>query len=310
MLASRSDSPFASYEQACPSTHNTPTCVEVHPVDAATRHRVNWTGVSAEIVQAIQHSRVMFGYRGERHLLVACQHGVRTDGETNVEGLPRSRMRDMTRKLTIVPAGHSYSDWHEPRILSRMLYFYFDAARFPVSRLSPRLLFENPAVFDMAIRLTRSFETSGAGNAYSEALGIVLAHEVLDPDAEHGGICKLKGGLAPSQKREVTSYIEDHLLEPIRLATLARLAGLSTYHFCRAFKQSFGQPPHKFHSQRRIEHAKHLLASTKSSVTEIGLTLGYSETSSFTSAFHKTTGLTPTAFRRSHSAPLIFDGAA
>ena len=62
------------------------------------------------------------------------------------------------------------------------------------------------------------------------------------------------------QQRTVTSYIEQHLAEPITLATLAELAGLSTYHFCRAFKQSFGVPPHRYHTRQRIEQAKMMLA--------------------------------------------------
>jgi len=57
-------------------------------------------------------------------------------------------------------------------------------------------------------------------------------------------------------------------------------------------------PPHRYHNRRRIEHAKTLLAQSAPSVTDIGLTVGYSETSSFTAAFHKTTGITPTAYRR------------
>ena len=82
------------------------------------------------------------------------------------------------------------------------------------------------------------------------------------------------------------------------LATLAQLARLSTYYFCRAFKQSFGVPPHRYHTNRRIEQAKVLLASRKHSVTEVGLTLGFSETSSFTAAFRKTTGQTPSSYYR------------
>ena len=107
-----------------------------------------------------------------------------------------------------------------------------------------------------------------------------------------------KGGLAPWQLRQVTTYIEEHLAEPISLATLARLARLSPCHFCRAFRQSLGLPPHRYHSRRRMEHAKRLLARPAASVTEVGMTVGYSETSSFTAAFHKAIGLTPTAYRR------------
>ena len=83
------------------------------------------------------------------------------------------------------------------------------------------------------------------------------------------------------------------------LAKLAELAGLSTYHFCRAFKQSLGVPPHRYHTSQRIERAKTLLAKPAFSVTDIGLTVGFSETSSFTAAFRKATGLTPTAYHRS-----------
>jgi AraC-like DNA-binding protein len=80
---------------------------------------------------------------------------------------------------------------------------------------------------------------------------------------------------------------------------LAQLVGLSTYYFCRAFKQSIGLPPHRYHNNRRIEQAKILLSKPAPSVTEIGLTVGFSETSSFTTAFRKATGLTPTAYHRS-----------
>lgn len=109
----------------------------------------------------------------------------------------------------------------------------------------------------------------------------------------------VRGGLASWQERAVTSYIEEHLAEPISLATLAQLVRLSPFYFCRAFKQSFGMPPHRYHSGRRIELAKTLLAKPSSSVTHVGMALGFRETSSFTAAFRKMTGLTPTAYRRS-----------
>ena len=70
------------------------------------------------------------------------------------------------------------------------------------------------------------------------------------------------------------------------------------FRVCRAVKQSLAQPPHKYHRHRRIEHAGHLLGPAGSSVTEVGLTVGYRETSSFTAALHTLTGLTPRSYRR------------
>jgi AraC family transcriptional regulator len=96
----------------------------------------------------------------------------------------------------------------------------------------------------------------------------------------------------------VTDYIEDHLAESISLSTLAQLVRLSPFHFCRAFKQSFGTPPHRYHIGRRVERAKDLLATRAVSVTDIGLTVGFSETSAFSTAFRKATGLAPTRYGR------------
>ena len=109
---------------------------------------------------------------------------------------------------------------------------------------------------------------------------------------------EFRGGLAAWQERIVSTHIEEHLPSHISIATLAGLARLSTHHFCRAFKQSFGIPPHRYHMVRRIEHAKILLMEQARSVTEIGLDLGFSETSSFSALFRRLTGQTPSAFRR------------
>ena len=108
-----------------------------------------------------------------------------------------------------------------------------------------------------------------------------------------------RGGLAAWQQRIVSAYIEEHIAEQIPLGTFARLVRLSPYHLCRAFKRSFGVPPHRYHNARRIEHATMLLAQPTCSVTQIALRLGFSETGSFTAAFRKATGSTPTAYRRS-----------
>jgi len=128
----------------------------------------------------------------------------------------------------------------------------------------------------------------------------VLAHELIRLNAGPPRIeVPIRGGLAAWQQRVITAYIEEHLAEQISLRTLAGLVSLSPYHFCRAFRQSFGTPPHRYHGSRRIECAKTLLVESASSVTEIGLAVGFRETSSFTTAFRKATGQTPTAHRRS-----------
>lgn len=281
--------------------------VQACPSDGVKRRIVTWDGMAAEVVEATKHTRMEFRFRAPVHLLAVCDQGMRSNGDTFVEGLPRSTLRDVTRKLTFVPAGHAYHEWHEPRVLTRIVFFYFDPAKMPAGSesgtsrvpLAPRLLFEDATLLDTALKFKRLIESANADSPYFEALGVVLAHELVRLNA---GVQRVevpaKGGLAAWQQRAVIAYIEEHLGEQISLATLAGLVDLSPYYFCRAFKQSLGLPPHRYHNHRRIEHAKLLLAKPLPSVTDVGLTIGYSETSSFSAAFHKMTGVTPTAYRR------------
>jgi hypothetical protein len=63
------------------------------------------------------------------------------------------------------------------------------------------------------------------------------------PKPEGCAFVRAGSGLAGRQQRAVSSCIEKHVADEIPLATMAQLARLSPYHFCRAFKQTFGMPP-------------------------------------------------------------------
>jgi AraC-like DNA-binding protein len=65
--------------------------------------------------------------------------------------------------------------------------------------------------------------------------------------------------------------MEEYLADEVSLLSLAGLAQLSPYHFSRAFKQSFGMPPHQYLTSRRIERAKTSLAERKLSVRRLDL---------------------------------------
>ena len=108
----------------------------------------------------------------------------------------------------------------------------------------------------------------------------------------------VRGGLPAWQQKRVAEFIEEHLAEDISLSVLAELVDLSRYHFARAFRQSFGAPPHRYHMARRIDLARRLLRMPALSVTEISIRIGFREASSFTRAFRHFTGRTPTEHRR------------
>jgi AraC family transcriptional regulator len=243
-------------------------------------------------------------------LLLVYEEGVCDEGETVVGDLPASTLRALRRKLTFVPAGHEYREWQRPRVRSRVICFYFDPAKMAIhpdastGPLTPRVFFENNALWETAVKLTVAIEDGSEADRYSEALGVIVAHELLRSHVHvRRRLAPARGCLAIWQQRIVTTYIEEHLGEPIPLNALAQLVHLSSYYFCRAFTQSFGIPPHSYHINRRIERAKTLLAHRVSSVTEIALELGFSETSSFSAAFRHATGITPTEYRRAGMKP-------
>lgn len=270
------------------STLDSPA-LEITPPDAISRRAVAWDGIQVELIRSAAPATVEFRFRAPCHLLLVCEEGIRG------------------RKLTFIPAGHEFRECHYLEMRDRFMCFYFDFASLPVhtyasapaKMLSPRVQFDNDALWHTAVKLGAAIEDDGADQRYAEALAVVLAHELACTHAgAHSQAGAARGGLAAWQQRLVAGYIEEHLAEAIPLATLASLVHLSSFYFCRAFKQSFGVPPHRYHMKRRIERAKTLLAHPARSVTEIAVALGFRETSSFSAAFRQMTGRAPTEYRR------------
>lgn len=106
-----------------------------------------------------------------------------------------------------------------------------------------------------------------------------------------------RGGLAPAVVRRVVDYLVAHLAEPVTLAELAQLAGVSAPHFCRAFAESTGVAPHRYQIALRINKATALLASTQLSIADIGCAVGYDDPAYFSRLFAHQTGLSPQAWR-------------
>ncbi len=72
---------------------------------------------------------------------------------------------------------------------------------------------------------------------------------------------------------------------------------MSTSHFSRVFKASFGATPYRFIMFERIEEAKHMFATTKLSGSQIAIALGFSSQSHFVKVFSQFMGVTPKQYR-------------
>lgn len=111
------------------------------------------------------------------------------------------------------------------------------------------------------------------------------------------GRTKYLTGTRQRRLRAVLDYVETHLERNLTLSELAEEAGLSPWHFARAFKAAVGRAPHAYLNERRVSRARLLLADERLPLADIALACGYCSQPHFTRAFKEATGLTPGAYR-------------
>jgi AraC-like DNA-binding protein len=102
--------------------------------------------------------------------------------------------------------------------------------------------------------------------------------------------------------RRARDHADRHYAEPLDLARLAEVSGLSKYHFHRLFAATYGRTPAAYVSERRIERAQDLLRATNLTVTEVSHAVGFSSLGSFSSTFRRIVGESPSEFQQRYAA--------
>ncbi len=103
--------------------------------------------------------------------------------------------------------------------------------------------------------------------------------------------------------RRARDLMDREYARPLDVAALARAALMSSAHFSRKFRATYGETPYAYLMTRRIERAKALLRHGESSITEVCIAVGCTSLGSFSARFTEVVGETPTAYRaRDHSA--------
>ena len=103
--------------------------------------------------------------------------------------------------------------------------------------------------------------------------------------------------------RRARDLMDREYARPLEVAELARAARMSTAHFARQFRATYGETPYSYLMTRRIERAKALLRRGDLSVTDVCMAVGCTSLGSFSARFTELVGQTPTAYRaRDHSA--------
>lgn len=105
----------------------------------------------------------------------------------------------------------------------------------------------------------------------------------------------------PTATAAALQRFENSLSEPISPAELASWSGLTAARFARLIKRLFGLTPSQYITKARIAAASNLLRETDRTVAQIAAACGFADHSSFTRAFRKVAGISPSQFRETTS---------
>jgi len=180
------------------------------------------------------------------------------------------------------------------RVASEMLESNFDRLE-----LLAEFQTRDPQLEAIAMLLLAELKQENlASKLYVESLANVLAvHLLRFYSATQPRLVTYEGGLSQRQLLQVLEYINEYLSQDIKLADLAKLLGMSQYHFSHLFKRSLGIAPHQYLLQQRVERAKQLLKQTDQSIIDIAFLCGFNSHSHLSKQFRQLTGITPKAYR-------------
>jgi AraC family transcriptional regulator len=127
---------------------------------------------------------------------------------------------------------------------------------------------------------------------------LAKASSILQIDRRSGANGSGTGGLAGWQIARVRAFIDKNLDGTIHTRDLSAVARRSAAHFARSFKQSFGESPHAYVMRRRLEKACHLMMTSSDSLSQIALSVGFSDQSHLCKRFKEALGQSPSNWRR------------
>jgi AraC family transcriptional regulator len=249
-----------------------------------------------------------FDWRGHSHY-VALHDLNHLEGETFTDDKPVDRQNDLRGRLTFIPAGCRVWGWAIPvKQAQSVTALYVDPHQIE-SELAQRLkrlpdssrLYFTDASLGATLRKLHFLlgESAPVDPMYMESLCLVGALELsFLGSQQHADAIRPTGSLAKRIERRIVDYIDSNLDRDIGLDELATLAGLSRFHFSRAFKSTTLSSPYHFLLRRRIERAAILLQQSSMSIAEVSTAVGFKDSTRFIRTFRGLHGITPGQFRR------------
>jgi AraC family transcriptional regulator len=204
--------------------------------------------------------------------------------------------------LLLGSAGHAFECSHRHGEGDRCISFQFDPELF--ERLvhdagASRAGFESdriPPLRELAPLTARARMALGRRDSFEE-IALELAGTVVGVAGHVRRDTPPVATRDPAPIVRVLRYLESRVVQPHSLADLARIAGLSRYHFLRTFKGVTGITPHQWLLRARLRDAAQRLAESHDPITEIALDVGFEDLSNFIRSFRAEFGVAPRKYR-------------
>lgn len=257
--------------------------------DAAVPDLVVTRGLSRLIPATLDLGAGRFRARLPRNAIVAIAPGTPTSifldrpNEIEMLAIPYSALRRLCGGCDLPPDG-DFGPVHRSAIESPLFARTFEGATREIRAGNPN------------------------GTMFME--GLLMQMAALLMAAAQRRLRRPAGGLAPWRLQRAVDHLHARFAEPVSLADLASLTGLSVFHFARAFRVSTGMPPHRFQLSLRMDRARLRLSRSTDPITDIALSLGYDSSQSFSRAFRIAHGVTPTQYRAATEGVRALRGGA
>lgn len=267
-----------------------------------------WDGFSVERVVMTGGREFAYDWSGNAHYLA--MHDLKLlDGEIAMSGIKSRRRLDLRDRLTMAPKGSRVSGWsslvdrtnsfialtYDPDVLAKEV----EQAGWQTPP-APMVYFSNLALQSTMAKLQGAIEDNDPrGRAYAETLALLAVFEVSRMQSEKiAAAIPDSGTLSVRQQRLVTEFIAENLHRSLSLAEVSAVAGLSRFHFSRAFRRTLGRSPHAYILEIRIDRAKAALMASELPISTVASQLGFNTQNHFSAAFKAAVGCTPSQFRR------------
>jgi AraC family transcriptional regulator len=160
------------------------------------------------------------------------------------------------------------------------------------SRFEPRVVSAAPLAALGDVLLNEATLDQPGAYLTADALGEALVVQLL-----RGLGAKTEPGTGDRRVDAAIERIESGYAEALTVDDLARAAGMSRYHFSRAFRARTGSSPYQYLLRTRVRRAAELLRRGRRNVTEAALEVGFLDLGRFSRAFQREIGVPPSQYR-------------